>query len=182
MKKIFLLITIALLANITQVFAQSGRVITGTISDESGLGLPGANVVERGTTNGTITNTDGKFTIKLSTAVNQLDITFIGYTSIRIKVGSAPNYDVIMKPDVTALEEMVVVGYGTQKKASLVGAISQVTSDELQQSSTPSLTNSLAGRVAGVITVMGSGKPGSDNSKIYVRGMATTNNTDSLYW
>ncbi len=180
MKKIILIITIALFANITQIFAQSGRVITGIILDENGLGLPGANVVEKGTTNGVITSAEGKFSIKMTTSVKQLIVTFIGYSSKSITLGTGSNYEIRMSPDVTSLEEMVVVGYGTQKKASLVGAISQVSSVELQQSSAPSLTNSLAGRVAGVITVMGSGKPGSDDSKIYVRGMATTNSTDPL--
>ncbi|MFZ5430156.1 MAG: SusC/RagA family TonB-linked outer membrane protein [Bacteroidota bacterium] len=180
MKRIFILLIIALLANISQIYAQSGRVVTGTVLDENGQGLPGANVVEKGTTNGTISNPDGKFSIRLTTNTNQLDVSFIGYGSVVLKLGSSNTVEVTLKPDVTTLDEMVVVGYGIQKKASLVGAISQVSSEELQMASTPNLTNSLAGRVAGVITVMGSGKPGSDNSKIYVRGMATTNSTDPL--
>lgn len=180
MRKQFFFITIFLIAITTQSLAQRARTITGVVYDENGSGMAGANVVEKGTNNGTVTNSTGRYTIHISSARNPLEVTFVGYIPKTVGIGASDAVDVYLEPDATNLNQVVVVGYGTQKKASLIGAISQVSAEDLKKSFTPNLTNSLAGRVAGIITVMGSGKPGSDDSKIYVRGMATTNSTDPL--
>ena len=179
MKRTIFLITF-FIAIVFQSSAQRGRTISGIVFNESGAPLPGANVLEKNTNNGTVTNSDGKFTLTLTSGRNNIEFSYVGYLPKSIQLGNSNIVDVNMEPDDGNLNQVVVVGYGTQKKASLVGAISQVSAEDLKKSFTPNLTNSLAGRVAGIITVMGSGKPGSDNSKIYVRGMATTNNTDPL--
>jgi TonB-linked SusC/RagA family outer membrane protein len=162
--------------------SQSDKNITGIVTDNKGLPLPGVVVSLDGMSMGAITDPEGKFILKIPDQISNptLVFSFMGMITQRIKLDDSSDLSVVMNNAIIDLDEMVVVGYGTQKKASLVGAISQVSFTELQQASSPSLTNSLAGRVAGVITVMGSGKPGSDNSKIYVRGMATTNSTDPL--
>ena len=158
------------------------RIITGTVRDNNGQPLPGVVCSLAGTALGVLTDSDGKFILKLPdhTRESFMAFSFLGMIPQRIRVDNSKVYAITLYNATIDLDELVVVGYGVQKKASLVGAISQISFTELQQSSTPNLTNSLAGRVAGVITVMGSGKPGSDDSKIYVRGMATTNSTDPL--
>lgn len=184
MKKI-LTIILSLFLALPQVFAQgvgvatAGRQITGRIVDANGDGMIGANVVEKGTTNRAIADSKGEFKITLIKSNSTLVVSYIGYISQEVTVKGS-TVKITLNPDATKLGDLVVVGYGTQKKASVVGAISQVKSEELQQSSTPNLTNAIAGRVSGVITIMGAGKPGSDNAEIYVRGMATTNTTAPL--
>lgn len=178
MKKISILI-IMTIAWLPQLFAQ-GRQVTGRITDANGEAVIGANVVEKGTNHHATTDTRGGFNITVGGAGSILHISCVGFATTDITVGRQTNLQVTLSADRTNLGEVVVVGYGTQKKESVVGAISQVKATELQQSSTPNLSNALAGRVAGVITIMGSGKPGNDNAKIYVRGMATTNSTDPL--
>lgn len=156
------------------------RTITGIVVDDMNEPVYGANVVEDKTTNGVSTDANGAFRLNLTGKSNYFTVSFIGYKPQRIKVDARSSYKLQLEVDAMELEDVVVVGYGTQKKASVVGAITQVRSEDLQQASVPNLTNAIAGRVAGVITVMGSGKPGSDDSKIYVRGQATTNSTDPL--
>ena len=178
MKKILILI-IFICITLPQLFAQ-GKTITGKVSDANGEGVIGATVQEKGTVNATITDVNGSFKIKLTGANSKLLISFIGFTTKEVTVGNQTDLRVKMEVNVTQVDEVVIVGYGTQKKASVVGAISTVKATELKQSSTPNLSNAIAGRVAGVITVMGSGKPGSDDAQIFVRGQATTNSTSPL--
>lgn len=179
MKNNIVISIICLLTCVIPAWAQN-KSIKGTIVDETGEPVYGANIVEDKTTNGTTSDIKGQFTLTLKGNSNVINITYIGYETIRYKVTSKNNVMFTLKPAVNELEDVVVVGYGVQKKASVVGAITQVKSEELQQASAPNLTNAIAGRVAGVITVMGSGKPGSDDSKIFIRGQATTNTTDPL--
>lgn len=178
MKKILILI-LFICMTIPQLFAQS-KTVTGKVLDTKGDGIVGATVKEKGTGNASITDVNGNFKIKLSGTNSRLVISFIGDVSNEVVVGNQTNISVTLESDITQMQEVVVVGYGTQKKASVVGAISTVKATELQQSSTPNLSNALAGRVAGVITIMGSGKPGNDNAQIFIRGQATTNTTDPL--
>lgn len=180
MKKTILLCVAFLLLLSTEIHAQ-GRTVTGSIIDELNEPVIGANIVEEGTTNGTSSDLKGNFRLELSGKSNVIIISYIGYKNIYFKVsGNSTNLKFKIEPEATELEDVVVVGYGIQKKASIVGAITQVKSEDLQQSSVPNLTNAIAGRVAGVITVMGSGKPGADDSQIYIRGQATTNSTSPL--
>ncbi|GEP95876.1 SusC/RagA family TonB-linked outer membrane protein [Chitinophaga cymbidii] len=178
MKKL-LSIIILLLFCLPELFAQS-REITGKVVDDAGEVLIGANVMEKGTNNRAITDPDGRFKLTVSGNTGILQISYIGYVTQELPIKNISNFNIRLASDATKLGDIVVVGYGTQKKASVVGAISQVDAEELQKSSTPNLTNAIAGRVSGVVTIMGAGKPGSDNAEIYVRGMATTNTTAPL--
>lgn len=178
MKK-FLFLLLLLAASVATLFAQ-GRRITGRVLSSDGQAISGASVVEKGTKNGTLTDSKGNFIIELSAKSPVLEVSYVGYGTEEVQIGQASRVDVVLKTTSSKLEDVVIVGYGTQKKVSVVGAISQVKATELQQSSAPNLSNSLAGRVAGVITIMGSGKPGSDDAQVYIRGMATTNNTAPL--
>jgi len=175
MKKI-LIFTLTLLWAI-QLYAQVTRV-NGTIIDENGFPLTGVNITEKFTTNGVSTDIDGKYTILLRNPNATLVYSFIGYTSKEIQVTS-DLINVQLEPDVVSLSDVVVVGYGIQKKASVVGAISTTSSQELKQMGTPNLSNALAGRVSGLITMVGSGRPGGDDAEIYIRGVSTLNSENS---
>lgn len=160
-----------------QLFAQVSKV-NGTVTDENGMPLPGVNIVEKATTNGITTDFDGKYSIVLRNPKSVLVVSFIGYTSKEVAVKS----DVInirLEPAAISLEDVVVVGYGAQKKASVVGSISTATSTELKQMGTPNLSNALAGRVTGLVAMAGSGRPGGDDAEIYIRGVSTLNSANS---
>ncbi len=161
----------------TQLLAQIVRV-NGTITDELGSPMPGVNIIEKNTTNGVVTDLNGRYSIALQRENAVLVVSFVGYATKEIPAQSS-QINVQLVPDVVALNEMVVVGYGTQKKASIVGAISTTSSEELKQMGTPNLSNALAGRVSGVIAMVGSGRPGGDDAEIYIRGVSTLNSDNS---
>jgi len=159
---------------------QQSIPIKGVIHDNHGEPLIGVSIVEKGTTNGTITNIDGEFNITVRSTNAQLDISYVGYTTQTITVGAQRNLSIILSENVTGLDEVVVVGYGTQKKATLTGSISQVSGDELKKQAAINVTNTLAGKTAGVIANVRSGEPGEDNANILIRGKGTTGKTDPL--
>lgn len=175
MKKLILIIFSVIWA--AQLFAQVTRV-NGTITDENGGPLPGVNIVEKTTTNGVITDGNGKYSIALRNPNATLIISFIGYAPQEIPVKSG-TLNARLIPDIISLEEVVAVGYGAQKKASVVGSISTATSEELKQMGTPNLSNALAGRVTGLVAIAGSGRPGGDDAEIYIRGVSTLNSANS---
>lgn len=161
--------------------------VSGTVQDsETGEALPGVNVIEKGTTNGTTTDVDGKFILKIRDATSVLIFSFIGYQSQEFSVGAQAQFSISLKPDVNVLEEVVVVGYGTQKKESVVGSIAQVTNERLKQSGrVTDLKQSLTGNLPGVTTIVSSGEPGgtrTDESAtaIYIRGQNTWNGGQPL--
>jgi TonB-linked SusC/RagA family outer membrane protein len=162
------------------VFQLNAQVssVTGTITDESGVPLPGATIKEKSTTNGVITDVNGKYSIGLRNPKATLVISFIGYISKEIQVKS-DLINIQLVADVITLSDVVVVGYGAQKKASIVGSIATATSQELKQMGTPNLSNALAGRVSGVVAMVGSGRPGGDDAEIYIRGVSTLNSANS---
>ncbi len=156
------------------------RVVTGRVTDDSGSGMPGVNVVKKGTTIGTATDGNGNFSLE---AIDDdvLVISFIGYQSQEIRVGSLTRVDVKLIEDVETLAEVVVVGYGTQKKSDLTGALSSVTGETLRGSVTASVDQALQGRVAGVQVAQNSGQPGGVVS-IRIRGTnSLTQSSEPLY-
>src|SRR6478736_2760821 len=167
--------------NSSQVTVENLLVpVKGKITDENGDALPGANVVVKGTTSGTITDEKGEFRIEASPDA-VLQISSIGYKNVEITVGNQTSIEVKMEIDVTQLTEVVVVGYGTQTKASVTGAISSVKGSTLASVPVPNITNSIVGRVSGVIgRQAGGGQPGNDNSTIQIRGVSTTGNNNPL--
>jgi len=153
------------------LFAQSKQV-TGVVKDVTGETVIGASVVEKGTANGTITDFDGNFKLTVGDKA-VLQISFVGYQTQEINTVGKTSFVVTLKEDSEMLEEVVVVGYGAQKKESVVGAISQVSSKELLQSPAANVSQAIAGKISGVITSQTSGAPGSDDTQIYIRGRAT---------
>jgi TonB-linked SusC/RagA family outer membrane protein len=154
--------------------------VSGAVTDEKGAPLPGVTVTVKGSTQGAITDANGKFSITLKDPNATLVFSFIGFTPQEIAVNGKSTINVQLAGDPKSLNEVVVVGYGTQKKATLTGSISQVKGSELVKSPAPNVSNALAGRIPGVIVNNRSGEPGYDGSSITVRGLATTGSNNVL--
>ena len=150
------------------VVQQSGKVVTGTIVDPSGMPVIGANVMVKGTTNGTITDMDGKFSLEVEEGAT-LQISYIGYANQEIKVGNQKTLSIALKEDAEALDELVVVGYGTQKKVNLTGAVAQVGSKLIENRSITNLGQALQGQIANLNVTLGSGDPGT-GAEYNIRG------------
>lgn len=150
---------------------QSVIKISGAVYDENEQPIPGANVYVKGTTNGVVTDYDGLFTINASNN-STLVVSFVGYQQSEIAVKGKKNIVVNLVPDNKVLEEVVVVGFGTQKKASVVGAVQTIKPSELRIPSS-NISNALGGRLAGVVAVQRSGEPGADGSTFWIRGIST---------
>ncbi len=167
-----LMVLLIFFASSHVLFAQDARRVTGTVLDEGGLPLPGVNIVEKGTTNGTITDFNGQFAIDVAPDA-VITIMFIGYQTMDIPVASQTSINVTLKEETINIEDVVVVGFGVQKKESVVGAITSVGNEELMKSSSPNITQAISGRMPGVITTQSSGAPGADDAAIYIRGRAS---------
>lgn len=168
---------ISLLTFSATAWAQSSSV-TGRVSDEKGELLIGVSVQEKGTTNGTITDTNGQYNLKLTSKDPVLVVSYIGYKSQETKVGKKTLVDVVLVEDVSSLDEVVVVAYGNQRKVPVVGAQSSMKMDDIKMP-TANLSSAIAGRMAGVVAVQRTGEPGHDNSDIWIRGISTFANQNS---
>ena len=154
--------------------------VSGIVMDGNGQSIIGATVIEKGTTNGVTTDMDGRYELTVSSENAVLSVAYLGYTTQEIKIEGRSNINIEMFEDSKALEEVVVIGYGQQKKQSVVSSINTITSDELKVP-TRNLTNNLAGQVAGLIAVQRSGEPGYDDSDFWIRGSSSFNGvTDPL--
>ena len=174
-----LLSSLVMLLCCISLLAQN-KTVTGTVKDESGQGVIGASVLEKGTTKGVITDLDGNYSINVKVGTT-LEISSIGYKTETLVIGSQSVYNVVLKEDQELLDEVVVVGYGTMKRSDLSGASVSMKEDDLKGSIISSLDQSLQGRAAGVTAMTTSGAPGSSSS-IRVRGQATINaNAEPLY-
>jgi len=169
-KKLLLtVLSFSLLAS--SVWAQD-RLVTGTVkSGEDGSTVPGVNVLVQGTTKGTTTDVEGRYSIELSANENVLVFSFIGFTQAVVQVGNQTVVDVVLEPDITSLDEVVVVGYGTQREKDLTSAITTVKSEDIVKTPTAQAMQSLQGRVAGV-QIVSSGAPGASPT-VRVRGIGT---------
>ena len=165
-----------LVAFCTTMQAQNGITVTGTVTDGVGDALIGASVVVKGNTStGTVTDFDGNFQLKVPSESTVLVISYVGMTTKEVKIGKHRKFDVTLYDD-TQLEEVVVVGYGQQKKASVVGAITQTTGEVLERAAgIGSVSAALTGNLPGVATIASSGQPGEEDPRIYIRGAAAWN-------
>ena len=172
--KTFIFLLIAMLAFAgTKAFAQQ---ITGTVSDSTGSTIVGANVVEKGVPgNGTTTNASGRFTLTLKGTSRTLIVSNIGYDVQEVRVSSSANVPVVLQSTAGTMSDIVVVGYGRQRKVTNTGAISTVSGAELRSNPSASLQNTLAGRVTGFFSQQTSGQPGADGATFFVRGVSSYN-------
>ncbi|MCE7058754.1 TonB-dependent receptor [Dyadobacter sp. CY343] len=166
-----------MLAFVTAAHAQN--TIKGKIKDEQGQALPGVSVVVKGTTAGTVTDNEGNYTVNAERNAT-LVYSFIGYLTQEIATGNRNSVDITLQTDTKALEEVVVVGYGTAKKATLTGSVTAVKGAELQKAPAANLSNTLGGRLPGVSAVQASGEPGYDGSAIRIRGTNSLGNSNAL--
>lgn len=157
---------------------QEKKMVNGVVVDATGMPVIGANVMVKGTTNGTITDMDGKFSLEVPEDAT-LQVSYIGFANQEIKVGNQTNLSITMKEDAEALDELVVVGYGVQKKVNMTGAVSNIKAQDITKSATSNISNALVGRIPGLVGMNESGKPGT-GSKLYIRGMGTWNNSNPL--
>ena len=165
--------------NAVAAVKQQTRTVTGRIVDDMGEPIIGANVFVKGTTNGTVTDFDGNFSIEAdSKAV--LSISYIGYLTKEIVIGNLKVINITLLEDTKALDEVVVIGYGTQKKADLTGAVANVSADDLNTQSNTTIAQALQGKIAGVDIVSQGGAPGG-STRVMVRGIGTLNNSSPLY-
>ncbi len=159
-------------------FAQQKRV-SGKVTDPSGVALPGVNILEKGTLNGAISDPGGNFTVTVASEASILTFSFIGYETQEVTVGTQNTVNVTLKELVSALDEIVVVGYSTQARKTLTGAVATVDAAELSESAAVNPITRLQGKVAGV-TILNQHTPG-EGSSIRIRGMTTINDASPLY-
>jgi TonB-linked SusC/RagA family outer membrane protein len=178
--KLFSLTIFLCLSLVATAFAQTREVSGIVISGEDNLPLPGVSVLIKGTTSGTVTDVDGRFKINVAEQNAVLILSFIGFESLEVPIGNSSTFDLVLKPDMKSLEEVIVVGYGEQKKETITGAVASVKGRELAKSPAVNLSNSIAGRMPGVTAVNRSGEPGNDGSNIRIRGSNTLGNNDAL--
>ena len=161
----------------TPIVQQSGKTITGTIVDESGLPIIGANVVEKGTTNGTVTDMDGKFSLNVSSENAVVVVSYIGYIEQQLSIGTQKNWNLVLKEDSQSLDEVVVVGYGTQRKGNIATSVTTIKAETLQDRPVQTLGEALQGQVPG-LSVTGSAAPGSSPT-LQLRGSSVLNSNNS---
>ena len=173
-----LLLFILILAVCTNVFAQQTKSISGVVYDSNtGEALIGVSVLEVGTTNGTITDFDGKYTLKVSS--NKVSFSYVGFKTEIVNVTNSGTYNVNLVSD-NELDEVVVIGYGTQRKSDLTGALASISSKDIKNYAVSNASELLTGKAAGVFGAASSGQPGSD-AVIRVRGLGTVNDNNPLY-
>ena len=157
---------------------QQVHKITGTVVDKAGLPVIGANVIVKGTTNGTVTDVEGRFSLEIPENAVLL-VSYIGYVEREMQVGDESALSIILQEDTQALEEVVVVGYGTQKKINLTGAVESISSDVIEDRPIKSVADALQGTALGVTVTSAAGQPG-EFSKIKIRGDASLNSDGAL--
>ena len=155
------------------------KKVTGKVVDAAGMPIIGANIIEKGTLNGTITDLDGNFTLEVKPGAI-LMVSYIGYQDQAIEVGDKTEFNLRLTEDTQHLEEVVIVGYGAQKKVNLTGSVSNVKADLLENRTSSSPVNMLTGNVAGVTIVQNSGQPGADTGTLRVRGVGTLGNSEAM--
>src|SRR5688572_27203158 len=161
---------IGLLVTMQNVYAQ--QVVTGKILSENDEGMPGVNVVVKGTSNGTTTDSEGKFSLQVPGPDAVLVFSFVGYVSEELSVGTRTQIDVKLTPDIASLQEIVVIGYGTQKREDVTGAVARVNAKDFQVGKINDATDLIKGKVAGLVITKGSGDPNA-TSGISLRGITT---------
>lgn len=174
------LIVISLKDGVNNVSDNQQRTLRGNVTDSEGNTLPGVTISIKGTTNGTTTDINGNYILFDINAGNILVVSFIGYKNQEIVVGDKSEINVILEEGLVILDEVVVVGYGVQKKSVITGAISGIDSREIENQSITTVAQALQGRVSGVTFTSESGQPGA-SATIRVRGTTSINNSDPLY-
>ena len=168
------------LALATFMAMAQGTLISGKVTGSDNSPLPGVTVVEKGTSNGVITNNEGIFEIRSNNPNAVLVFSYIGMQSAEVAVNNRRNIDVTLKEETIGVEEVVVVGYGVQKKVNLTGAVSAIEGETISKKASTDVLSAMQGEIAGVAVLRSSGQPGSETSGIRIRGYSSVNNTSAL--
>lgn len=179
LRKRFMITFLLLLFSGTAILAQENITVTGTVTSQGdNLPLPGVNVIEQGTSNGVVTDLDGNYSISVpDDAV--LNFSYIGFESETILVNGQSNIDIVLAEDYASLDDVVVVGYGTQRRQDVTGSVASIDASEVQKQSNNDVSRMLQGRTAGV-TVTSNGEPGAGGN-VRIRGVATFGDNQPLY-
>ena len=171
------LLLVIMLSSFTAINLEAQNTVSGVVKDASGMPLPGVTVVQKGTIKGASTDFDGNYSFELTLGDQILVFSYIGFKTQEIQINSRTTIDIVLEEDVASLNEVVVIGYGTQKKESVVAAITQIKGEDLMErtSGVANVEEALQGNLPGVTTIQGSGVPGEDNLKIYIRGKSSWN-------
>ena len=159
---------------------QKKSTITGKVTDSSGAALPGVSVVVKGTTNGVITDANGTYSISNIPESAVLQFSFVGMKTQEIPVNGKSSINIVLEEETIGIEEVVAVGYGFQKKINVIGAVTSLSNKEITSSHVAGVSNTLAGRLPGVIVQQGSGQPGLDEATISIRGSSTLGDASPL--
>ncbi len=154
--------------------------ISGKVLDISGRPLPGVTVVVKGTTIGTVTDNDGNFSLSVPSNAATLQFSFVGMKTQEIPIGNQTNFSVTMEEEAIGLEEVVAVGYGVQKKATLSGSVTNVEGEELVKSPVTNVSQTMAGRLPGLVAISNTGEPGYDGATLRIRGLNTFGDASPL--
>ena len=160
--------------------AEQQKKISGKVSDISGAPVPGATIVVAGTTVGTIADIDGNFTLNIPVGAKNLTVSFVGMVSKEVPIGYATNFRVVLEETSVGVEEVVIVGYGSQKKETMVGAVTQVNNATLMQAGATNVSNAIAGKLSGILTIQQQGEPGANAADIFIRGVSSWNGSAPL--
>lgn len=176
-KSFFFFVSLFVFSGLPLHAQENGIQIKGIVTDAAGVTLPGATVQIKGQKTGTVTDVEGNFQMNAPQNAT-LVFSYIGYLSQEQK--ASENMKIVLQEDLTELEDVVVIGYGTQKKVSITASVSTLKTDQLINAPTANISNALGGRVAGLITAQTSGEPGKDGAEIHIRGVATNGKSEPL--
>ena len=149
------------------------RSVEGTVTDEMGIPLAGANIVEKGTTNGVTADFDGNFSIELTNTDAILMVSYIGYATKEVPTNGQTTLNIVLVESAAGLDEVVVVGFGTQKKVNVIGSVSQVSSEDIENRPVTQVSQAITGQMPGVTVIQRSGRPGQSSGAISVRGVGS---------
>ena len=161
------------------IIGSQQKIIRGTVTNAAtGETMPGVNVVIKGTTIGVTTDKDGNYSLSVPDQNAFLVVSFIGFVTLEVPIGSLSVVDISLTSEALALEEVVVVGYGTQKKVNVIGSVTTISTKEISSSPTNTVSQLLSGRMPGLVVQQTSGEPGRDDASLLIRGIATLENSD----
>ncbi len=164
----------------SEEFTIQQKEVTGSVNDSSGQPLPGVSIVIKGTTTGTITDFDGNFNLRNVSEDATLVFSFVGMKTTEVSVSGQDVFNLVLEDDAIGIDEVIAVGYGTQKKVNLTGAVENVSMNDLANRPITNTSAALQGKIAGVYVTQNSGQPGKDDAKIQIRGVGTLNNNNPL--
>lgn len=169
MKHRYIISLIALLLTVVlPAAARAGNPVSGKVVDEKGLPLVGVTVIEQGTTNGTTTDTDGSFSLSVASNNSVLVFSSIGYKEQQEPVGARSVFNVTLREEAQSIDDVVVVGYGVQKKGLLTGSVASISTEKLTSAPTDNISNMLGGKLPGLVSRQTSGVPGENEASVYI--------------